>query len=71
MNKLCLKGKKLCILGLLSGKSNKDAQKQFQNSIKVLENVESASRKNSLPTTFGWVNATCHVIFYITFRKNF
>jgi hypothetical protein len=67
MSKICLKGKKLCILGLLNGKSNKDAQKQFQNSIKVLENVESASRKNSLPTTFGWVNATCHVNNLINF----
>jgi len=63
----CLKGKKLCILGFLDGRSNKDSVKQFENSMKILENIEGESRKKSRHTSFGWVNATCHVKYVFNF----
>ena len=61
--KVCLKGKKLCILGFLDARTNKDSLRQFENSIKILENVNSSLRKKQRPATFGWVNATCHTEF--------
>lgn len=61
LDKYCFKGKKLCVLGFLDGRFNKDSQKQFDNSIKVLENVDIETRKRAKPVSFGWVNATCHV----------
>jgi hypothetical protein len=66
MKKYCIKGRKLCILGLFDGRYNKDSQKQFENSIKILENVGAEARKRGQPASFGWVNATCQVsLFFI------
>jgi hypothetical protein len=63
LNKYCFNGKKICILGFLDARVNKDSTKQFENSIKTLEGVELSLRQKSRPASFGWVNATCHSDF--------
>lgn len=53
----CHKDLKLCLLGLLDGRPNKDSIKDFERHIKALEEV--ANSKLSRHYEFGWVNATC------------
>lgn len=63
----CLKAnKKLCVFGLLDGRINKQSQKSFENSFKILENV--LNKHQNKPYSFGWVNATCHEHFASTFN---
>jgi hypothetical protein len=54
-------GKKLCVLSFLDGRHNTDSIKQFDGSLKILENAYVAARKKNLPGSFSWVNATCQV----------
>lgn len=63
--KNCIKNKKLCVIGFLDGRTNKDSMKQFDNSIKILENVALSSRKKNHPASYGWVNATCQVSYSV------
>lgn len=57
----CHKGKKLCVLAFLDGRSKKNVVKQFESNIKTLENINNEAIKNNKPTSFVWVNATCQV----------
>jgi hypothetical protein len=53
----CHKDIKLCLLGLLDGRPNKESMRDFDKHFKALEEV--ANSKLSKHYEFGWVNATC------------
>lgn len=57
----CKMGRKLCVLAFLDGRIKLESQTQFRNSMNLLENVHKESLKRNRPTSFAWVNATCHV----------
>ncbi len=64
----CLQSKKLCVIGLLDGRTNQDSIKSFDNGMKVLDKLLIDDKTK--PFTFGWVNATCQNEFITKMNTN-
>ena len=64
----CHSDLKLCLIGLLDGRTNKDSISTFDKHIRILES--SANSKLSKHIEFGWVNATCQTNFSAHFNAH-
>lgn len=59
----CSRKKRPCFISFLDGRTNQHSLAQFDKHFKELDKVMLQRRSNLF--TYNWINATCHVSYYL------